>query len=88
MTYVAHQESLKFSSVEFKAFRDFLQEFAGIDLGDNKQYLVASRVRRILTDHKCASLHDLTDMIKRPSQSLHLPHPKQILPAQSRLYSR
>ena len=69
MTYGAHRDGLKFSPVEFKDFRDFLQEFAGIDLGDNKQYLVASRVRRILTDHNCASLHDLTSMIKRPSQS-------------------
>lgn len=70
MTYGVQQDNLKFSSVEFKEFRDLLQELAGIDLGDNKQYLVASRVRRILTDHGCASLHDLTNMIKRPSQSL------------------
>ena len=68
MVYGSHQESLKFSPVEFKEFRDYLQEVAGIDLGDNKQYLVASRVRKILIEYQCASLRELTQMVRQSSQ--------------------
>lgn len=53
-----------FSAEEFQAFRDFLQEVAGIDLGLNKQYLVATRVRRILIDHKLEKLSELTREIR------------------------
>lgn len=52
----------------FEAFREFLQEAAGIDLGSNKQYLVATRIRRILIDYKLASLIELVGIIKQPSQ--------------------
>ena len=54
-------------SSEFLAFRDFLQQESGIDLGDNKQYLVATRVRRILIDYNCKNLDELTQKISRPS---------------------
>lgn len=52
----------------FEAFRNFLQEAAGIDLGSNKQYLVATRIRRILIDYKLVSLIELVETIKQPSQ--------------------
>ncbi|ABD81474.1 CheR family methyltransferase [Saccharophagus degradans] len=52
----------------FEAFRIFLQEAAGIDLGSNKQYLVATRIRRILIDYKLDSLIELVLTIKQPSQ--------------------
>ncbi len=51
---------------EFQEFRDYLQEIAGIDLGANKQYLVATRLRRVLGEYKCSSLAELTQLIKRP----------------------
>lgn len=44
---------------EFKAFRDFLQKACGIDLGENKQYLVTSRLGRLLIQHKLTSLSEL-----------------------------
>lgn len=52
---------------EFQEFRDFLQSVAGIDLGQNKQYLVATRIRRILIDSQCDTLGKLTQKIKNPS---------------------
>ncbi len=57
-----------FSAEEFQNFRDFLQEAAGIDLGLNKQYLVATRVRRILIDYKIETLADLTRVISSGSE--------------------
>ena len=50
---------------EFIEFRDYLQNIAGIDLGHNKQYLVATRIRRILIDYECNSLAELTKEQKR-----------------------
>lgn len=52
----------------FEAFRIFLQEAAGIDLGDNKQYLVATRIRRILIDYNLDSISNLVQEIKQPSK--------------------
>jgi len=54
-------------SKEFLEFRDYLQAIAGIDLGHNKQYLVATRIRRILIDYQCNSLTELTRLIKNAS---------------------
>ena len=58
-----------FSIKEFTEFRDLLQQIAGIDLGQNKQYLVASRVRKILSERNCDSLRELTALIRRPTES-------------------
>lgn len=55
------------SQNEFIEFRSFLKEAAGIDLADNKQYLVTTRIRRILVDNKLASLNELTAKIKQPA---------------------
>lgn len=48
---------------DFNAFRDFLQKACGIDLGENKQYLVTSRLGRILIQHKLTSLAELMKAI-------------------------
>lgn len=53
------------NALEFQEFRDYLQKIAGIDLGENKQYLVATRLRRLLADNGIASLTELTNQIKR-----------------------
>ena len=58
---------VKLGSDEFNEFRDYLQSISGIDLDDNKQYLVATRIRRVLIDYQCQSLSDLTQLIKRPA---------------------
>jgi chemotaxis protein methyltransferase CheR len=53
---------------EYVAFKTFLQNASGILLGDNKQYLVKSRLRRILEDNQLGSLGELLDRLKRPGR--------------------
>lgn len=50
---------------EFDQFRQFLEEACGISLGDNKQYLVTNRIRRILEENKIASFGELVKELKR-----------------------
>ncbi|XKH00946.1 protein-glutamate O-methyltransferase CheR [Marinobacter nauticus] len=54
---------------EYEAFKKFLQDACGILLGDNKQYLVKSRLRRILDDNHLNSLGELLDRMKRPGRT-------------------
>lgn len=53
-----------FDQAEFDQFRQFLQDACGIALGDNKQYLVSNRIRRLLEEHKLASFSDLVRALK------------------------
>ncbi len=48
-----------FSDAEYQEFRDFLMHACGIDLGEGKEYLVATRVRRILTQEHVGTLTEL-----------------------------
>ena len=50
---------------EYEAFKTFLQDACGILLGDNKQYLVKSRLRRIMEENKLSTLGDLLERVKR-----------------------
>lgn len=54
---------------EYEAFKTFLQDACGILLGENKQYLVKSRLRRILEEHQLQSLGDLLERLKRPGRT-------------------
>lgn len=54
---------------EYEAFKTFLQDACGILLGENKQYLVKSRLRRILEEHKMSSIGDLLGNLQRPGRS-------------------
>ncbi|MEK6749005.1 MAG: protein-glutamate O-methyltransferase CheR [Pseudomonadota bacterium] len=54
---------------DYNRFRTLLERSCGIVLGDNKQYLVSSRLSSILTSHGMASLHDL--LIALESNSKH-----------------
>jgi chemotaxis protein methyltransferase CheR len=49
---------------EFDQFRQFLEDACGISLGDNKQYLVTNRIRRILEDNNIASFSELVRALK------------------------
>jgi len=49
---------------EFDQFRKFLEDACGISLGDNKQYLVTNRIRRILEDNKIGSFGELVRVLK------------------------
>jgi chemotaxis protein methyltransferase CheR len=54
---------------EYTAFKTFLQDASGILLGDNKQYLVKSRLRRILEDNQLGSLGELLDRLRRSGRN-------------------
>lgn len=49
---------------EFDQFRLFLEEACGISLGDNKQYLVSNRIRRLLEENAIASLGELVRQMR------------------------
>lgn len=52
------------STQEYDIFREFLQKSCGITLGENKQYLVTSRLGRLIVENNLTSLSDLMNAIK------------------------
>ncbi len=52
---------------EFNQFRQFLEAACGISLGDNKQYLVTNRMRRLMDDNKITSFSELVRALKSDS---------------------
>lgn len=50
---------------EYEEFRAFLEKACGIVLGDNKQYLVSSRLNRVLAEYELDSVGELTAMLRR-----------------------
>ncbi|MGD8177322.1 CheR family methyltransferase [Marinimicrobium sp. ARAG 43.8] len=56
-----------YDQAEFDHFRQFLRDACGIALGDNKQYLVSNRIRRLLEEHKLSSFSDLVRALKQNS---------------------
>lgn len=59
----------QFGDNEYAQFRQFLERNCGILLGDNKNYLIDSRLRKILKDNEINSLGDLVREIERPGSS-------------------
>lgn len=49
---------------EFDQFRQFLEDACGISLGDNKQYLVTNRIRRILEENNITSFGELVKELR------------------------
>lgn len=49
---------------DYKAFRIFLEDASGIVLGENKQYLVTSRLTRLMADHKIVNFGNLMSRMK------------------------
>ena len=56
------------SPADYKIFRDFLEDACGIILGDNKQYLVASRLNKLMAEKQIDSLSDLVQCMRQVSQ--------------------
>lgn len=50
---------------DYQAFKVFLQDACGILLGENKQYLVTSRLRKIMVGHELKSLGELVERLRR-----------------------
>ncbi|WP_111496342.1 MULTISPECIES: CheR family methyltransferase [Marinobacter] len=55
---------------EYDAFKTFLQDACGILLGENKQYLVKSRLRKILEENGFDTLGGLVKQLQRPRDPL------------------
>ena len=54
---------------EYRAFQTFLEKACGIVLGDNKHYLVSSRLTRLMRENKIESLQILVDQLKQATAS-------------------
>ena len=55
----------RISTDDYEAFRLFLEDACGILLGDNKHYLVQSRLRRMASEAGVQSLGDLVTQLRR-----------------------
>jgi chemotaxis protein methyltransferase CheR len=55
------------STQDYEAFRVFLEEACGIVLGENKHYLVVSRLGRLMGDEGVATLGDLVSHLRQDS---------------------
>lgn len=56
------------SKQDFNLFRDYLAKVCGILLGDNKDYLVSSRLRGILTELELTSVSQLLPLMERDNR--------------------
>ena len=61
--------NLTISRQEYDAFRALLEEACGIVLGDNKHYLVASRLGRLMSEFESTTIGELITKIKREPHS-------------------
>lgn len=61
--------SVNFTPDEYKNFQVFLEKACGIVLGDNKHYLVSSRLNRLMADNNIASLQDLVQKLNLSSST-------------------
>jgi len=61
--------SINFTPNEYKEFQVFLEKACGIVLGDNKHYLVSSRLNRLMEDSSIGSLHDLVQKLNQSTSS-------------------
>lgn len=61
--------NFSFTTQEFEEFRRYLKDRCGITLGDNKQYLVASRLGRLMQDMAVGSLGELVNRLQRDARS-------------------
>tara|TARA_R110002111_G_scaffold20301_16_gene48581 strand:- start:758 stop:1576 length:819 start_codon:yes stop_codon:yes gene_type:complete len=56
------------TTAEYQCFKIFLEQTCGILLGEGKQYLIDSRLTRLLRIEKIASISALLALIEQPSQ--------------------
>ncbi|MCW8825208.1 MAG: chemotaxis protein, partial [Gammaproteobacteria bacterium] len=56
--------SHKLSNQEYEEFRQFLEKASGIVLGENKHYLVTSRLGKLMREFKIDSFRDLLTAIQ------------------------
>ncbi len=59
------QQTNSITDLEYRAFREYLEETCGILLGENKQYLVTSRMRKVIHECKLGTVGELIEEVKR-----------------------
>ena len=52
---------------EYEQFKSFLEDACGIVLGEKKQYLISSRLTKLLQDEGISSLSELLSFVRKPS---------------------
>ncbi len=57
--------AVSFSPDEYRNFQSFLEKACGIVLGENKHYLVSSRLNRLMQEHDIPSLQELVDTLNK-----------------------
>lgn len=62
-------ENQSITSREYEEFREFLEAASGIALGENKQYLVNSRLGCLVTEMGLGSIGELIERVKRDMKS-------------------
>jgi len=60
---------MEISSADYNKFREILERQSGILLGENKQYLVVSRLSNFIKESQMSSLSELLSKIERPSDA-------------------
>ena len=61
--------SVSFTPEEYKNFQSFLEKACGIVLGDNKHYLVSSRLHRLMKESNIPTLQTLVDTLNKSLNS-------------------
>lgn len=54
----------QYNSEEYQAFQSFLENACGIVLGDNKHYLVSSRLSKLMRQEEISTLSDLVSKVQ------------------------
>ena len=57
------------TDVDYRKFTEFLEDACGIVLGNNKHYLVSSRMKRIMIEYKLGSVGELMEEMNRDRSS-------------------
>ncbi len=57
--------SFSISPAEYNQFKEKLEQYCGIMLGENKEYLIISRLRRLLEKEKLTGLAELIKVMER-----------------------
>ena len=60
---------LQVSEKDYSRFKEYLEKQCGIVLGDNKQYLVQSRMGRVLREANISHFTDLLNKLESRSNS-------------------
>nr|WP_320166995.1 protein-glutamate O-methyltransferase CheR [uncultured Methylophaga sp.] len=58
-------QTQEITDIDYQRFKRFLEDACGILLGDGKQYLIVSRLTRLLRDEKMTSLSELIAAVER-----------------------